>query len=974
MDRPFQVIGHTLKGDPGTSALHLADLFGEIPDAFLPGDLIPNATRQSDFMDPSELVGLQDAPAYVKLPADIAIGTALNPLSYFSLGGAGAAARLGKVGQQANALAKAGGGFRAAMRDDDIVALLSRQLSRAGRRQLKAGQLDLTAMARQAQGDPSNLVDLVKGNDLFEQGGVRFAGRQIATPEAIAGKRDAVTGAIGRAAGAVGERLPDPVLEGLRRVRKGAEGMVQPFRSMMGYSNAGPMAAGRQRSIGRGAAAGRASDEAVMQAYEPLTPAERTAVGDILDGLRYDETGRPVGLLEGDIDQRLATLAEPGTIRPDVVRQALDSQRRISRMQLLEDIQEGAFLPDWLEKPLPPAQLINLSPEARTIISRAKSDPDYLRGLTVDDLPPDLPLGNENYLMRQFSGKKLEDRFGAVDELTGMPASLKARKLNDDESLLKFLQENPDVRMERDALKRARARAGQQGRQVTRGNFYREVLGPEANLSRPADRERMNQLVQTLRSSDPELSRIVENMSGGMAPRGAAETILSSANRPFKLAAVSGIFVPRVAGLTRNRGGGSWQTIDTEISTADNLKRVASDMVGAFADGIKRGFGVDLAKDELTRTLRLVDEAFATGGALQGVRRHLAKAGRDDLVAAVDNGVLDTFISTEGLVRRLSGKSKFWTKINDLMGMPGEMFQGVESRMRLASFMELLDKGYNPQAAAAIVKDAFLDYDVASVGNRRLRDIIPFAQFTTQTIPQQARLIGHKPYIGTGLAQLYGGEADEPVLPYIADQPSFRVGEDAEGNSLYASSLGIPVEALNVIPNLSASPFDAGRDIERNIVGSSHPLLKTLYGMTTGRDPFFGSDYGSYDKAPKALQALGADEHGEAGRLYNLLKGTGLTQPLVTPTTMLEQALDDRKPVAARLLNLLTGARIDSNDPDRAIQLILQDQLATDPTVRTYRTYYGGDDETDELLTQLREAKARLKEKREAREQADGVN
>ena len=84
---------------------------------------------------------------------------------------------------------------------------------------------------------------------------------------------------------------------------------------------------------------------------------------------------------------------------------------------------------------------------------------------------------------------------------------------------------------------------------------------------------------------------------------------------------------------------------------------------------------------------------------------------------------------------------------------------------------------------------------------------------------------------------------------------------------------------------------DQGREFERNIVGSSQPLLKTLWGYGTGRDAYFGSKYGSYDKAPEWMQMLGADERGEAGRIYQQIKNTGLIQPIESITNQFENTM-----------------------------------------------------------------------------------
>jgi hypothetical protein len=297
----------------------------------------------------------------------------------------------------------------------------------------------------------------------------------------------------------------------------------------------------------------------------------------------------------------------------------------------------------------------------------------------------------------------------------------------------------------------------------------------------------------------------------------------------------------------------------------------------------------------------------------------------------------------------------------------------MEARMRLGLFMDLVESGKSADDAAELVGNALLNYGLMK-GNatyRTTRDVIPFFAFTAQTIPQQADFLRRYPAVAVGLAQLYGSSPnEEPLMPWIADQPSFKVGEDKEGLGQYVTSLGLPVEALSMIPNPSGGLREFGRDVERSVIGSANPLLKTAYGLTTGREPYFGTKYGSYAKTPYIAQALGAPESSETARLYHQLVGTGLLQMIKTPENMLSRVADPRMNSLEKALSLLSGVRIASNDPDRAAMLMLQEQLQFDPQAKTYTTYYGGSVSTEKMIKLLRKYQDRVKEKREAKEAA----
>ncbi len=77
---------------------------------------------------------------------------------------------------------------------------------------------------------------------------------------------------------------------------------------------------------------------------------------------------------------------------------------------------------------------------------------------------------------------------------------------------------------------------------------------------------------------------------------------------------------------------------------------------------------------------------------------------------------------------------------------------------------------------------------------------------------------------------------------------------------------------------------------------------------------------------------------------------------------------DDRTSLGEKAVNLLTGARIASVDPDQALQQRLQAYLETRPDIGQSRVFYdkGGDVDAQELLRELAEARKAIKEKKKA--------
>jgi hypothetical protein len=260
--------------------------------------------------------------------------------------------------------------------------------------------------------------------------------------------------------------------------------------------------------------------------------------------------------------------------------------------------------------------------------------------------------------------------------------------------------------------------------------------------------------------------------------------------------------------------------------------------------------------------------------------------------------------------------------------------------------------------AARNTRDALYDYNVSSAGNRAARDIIPFFQFTAKAIPQQIKFLGERGLgttIATALAAAQPKE-DQPVYPWMEGKLNIPFGTDSQGRARYISGLGLPVESLTSIPNLSGDFREAGRELERNVVGASHPLLKSGWSVLSGHDPYFGTPTGSYRKNPAILQAMGMEPEGTFGKYFNLAKMTGLTQPVESTLQPLNMFSDDKGTVASDAADYLTGARLEAVDPALARQQQLTRTLEATPEISQMRTFYSrdkNDPKTQELLAEL---------------------
>lgn len=638
-------------------------------------------------------------------------------------------------------------------------------------------------------------------------------------------------------------------------------------------------------------------------AFQGLNDNEMNIVGDVIDNFKWQD-GKLIGKIADDSVPALDRVLAHPEVTPqnaDKIRRAVDETLKLGQAQ--------------------------------------KARPNIFRDNGLSD----------EYLMRTYKG--MDEQTG-LDLATRNPSPAKGRTLTSMEDVQSFLNEKPGVTFERNALKRAASRADAQGVLAQRAEIGKGLVGDAFAYTDDAAKEAALKRIAEL---PPEEAQVVGDLFKGMKGRGTFDSVLASGNGLFKKYAVYGAIIPKFGSIVRNKIGGLYQTLanpEARGVIGGQAKRIGSDL----ADAVTQSFGFKrLATGELSKSLDQIDEAFKfSGGSAEGAFQRLPP----ELADAMRNGVMDGYVSSEDLVREIAGNKKM-AAAKSILDWPGKIFQGVESRMRLGAFLDLRKSGKSAQDAARIVKDTFYDYATTSTHQRLASDIIPFWKFATKAGEQTGKLIAEKPWVGVGLSQVMQDRGD-PVYPWMEGKTNIPIGADEEGNDQYITGLGLPFEALNMIPNPSGSLADFGRDVERGIVGASNPLLKTAFSAISGEDPYFQTAYGSYDKIP------GIGSAGDVGQLYNQIAQTGMIQPVDSFLRTIDDATDPRHDTLTRLLDSLTGINVASVDPDRALQQQLQQALEGNPDVHQYHSFYdpNGDPATVALLAQYQDAKKRVKAKR----------
>ncbi len=597
-----------------------------------------------------------------------------------------------------------------------------------------------------------------------------------------------------------------------------------------------------------------------------------------------------------------------------------------------------------------------------------------------------------DYAHRNFSGLRAEKE---ADAAFGNASSFKERTLKDKESLNAFRNANKDVTLEEDLGTAAGRRLGQQARMGERASLADTFVGKFAKqfeeksapatspydvpapkpsaaeelakqamhlpLNDPKTKEAMNAIIQHIGLTHPEDAQVLGTRWNGLKPMGPFLDTLTKLTKPFKAAAVYGYVLPRFDSLFSNRLSGIAQTFATssaEGTTKGMVTRLPQDVLGALNDSVIESFGARrMTKDVMSKEFDAASKAFTESG---GVAEDAMSKLPARMKLAFQHGVLDnTFVNTEDMLRVIDS-SGIGRKFKQAAHWPAEIQQGLEQRMRYGMFGDLLDGGMEVRQAAKETEKALYSYRMSSDENRLARTYIPFFQFQAKAVPQTAKALLERPYLATALGSAYSQNKDQPVYPWMQGKLNVPLGQDADGNSQYLTGFRLPFESLASIPNPSANSGDFGRQVEQGVVASANPLMKSAYGVVSGRDPYFGNDYGSYDNI------AGLGKAGDLGRFYNKAAQAGAIQPLDSALRTVGGLLDDRHSVPVRALDALTGFHFASVDPDLALRQQLGQEIERNPNIQHSTTPYSksADPDTVALLHEYRDAQKAVRDKR----------
>jgi hypothetical protein len=460
---------------------------------------------------------------------------------------------------------------------------------------------------------------------------------------------------------------------------------------------------------------------------------------------------------------------------------------------------------------------------------------------------------------------------------------------------------------------------------------------------------------------DSVLEEWIKTGAGKLKPRGKVGKLLADYNRMFFKGPVTvGLGpVPNIAFVTRNAVSGVFQALTDEDIGLAGVRHLPTLLDGMMAK-VAGAFGWK----HHGVTNKLVQ------GATEGVQ-FAGRTGDDLLAAARRNNVMqagfaaaefapDIGVRGQGVLPRFERllKQPRLQKFN----FARQATEYTESAMRMNAWLDLVRQGVDDAEAAKKVADAFIDYRVASAGERTLRDVIPFAKFTVEQTPRTLEAIARRPVLTQPLRALAAarGPSEGPLPPFLEGRPTISLGEQQPGVESILGQFGTPVEDLQRL----GTGEGLARTVEQTVLGGLTPAIKLPLQLATGREFFRGRPLEELTRAPAFLPEAAVT--GVGGRVEQTPFGERRTVPWQLNVTFqnlpvtrqlrqIDKIMSDRQSVWVKTLDIITGAKVYDVDKDRELRRRIRDYLqqkAAQGDIGAVNRFFAKGD-TDPVLTDL---------------------
>lgn len=267
--------------------------------------------------------------------------------------------------------------------------------------------------------------------------------------------------------------------------------------------------------------------------------------------------------------------------------------------------------------------------------------------------------------------------------------------------------------------------------------------------------------------------------------------------------------------------------------------------------------------------------------------------------------------------------------------------QMAEDWLRTAHYVAKREQGFSAAAAAEEVAKYQLDYgDLTRFEKAVGRRVLPFYAFSRRNLPPLLADLADQPgAITAPLRAVTGGRTRGEFVPsYLAEGASLPIPGGPEGNQRYISSFGLPIEdeSLKTIGSFAQGDFQRGIG---SLIGSSFPYLKSPLEVATNRSLYSGRPLEELQPYQWA-KAGGLLDEQQARLLSEVIAGT----PASRVASTVDKITDDRKGIAPKAINLLSGIRISDVDVlkarDSEAKRVLADVLRGQPGVKSSSEVY----------------------------------
>lgn len=388
------------------------------------------------------------------------------------------------------------------------------------------------------------------------------------------------------------------------------------------------------------------------------------------------------------------------------------------------------------------------------------------------------------------------------------------------------------------------------------------------------------------------------------------------------------------------------------LEANDEFNKLYGHVPAAKDEALAKSFAEDMAKaqaqvdkEEAARAAKSVRSVAKPGSKLQS-ELDAAFAESDARMAAEAAGVSQPVksavdvVSPTGQVSSIrppssTDKAKQW--LVDQIGTVVDPFRRYMGTMetahhfqnevtRLQQFVNLVEDGYSPAAAAKRVKvnqRDFLDGSTPFVSGT-LRDVIPFANFSYQNIKAQADMLSRETGRYSALMNVLnsGRESGGFVPGYASSGSAIPLPGAEDGQQRFLGSLGLTQEdeAMSALASLASGRVTEG---VRKLASSSNPLLKMPFEIASGTQLFSGRKLD--DLQPGAIPSLLTGGNTPAARfLSQLASGTPAARAFSTVDRLAD--MERRGPLNV-LANLTTGIRTIDVDQQAAAQIAARDTI-----------------------------------------------